>query len=47
MVVNNIISSLNTATVVEKEDEAKQAAVQKQEADKKAKERQKALSLFD
>ena len=46
-IVGYIISSLNTATVVEKEDGAKQAAAEKQEADKKANERKKAMSLFD
>jgi hypothetical protein len=46
-VVNNIITSLNTATVVEKEAGNKQAAVEKEQADKKAKERKANLSLFD
>jgi hypothetical protein len=42
-----IISSLNTATVVEKENQNKLAVVEKEQADKKAKDRRKALSLFD
>ena len=46
-VVNNIITSLNTATVVEKEAGDKQAAVEKEQAIKKAKERKANLSLFD
>ena len=46
-VVNNIISSLNTATMTEKEDQSKQEAAQKQEADRKQAANKKAMSLFD
>ena len=46
-VVNNIISSLNTATVTEKEDQAKQTAAKKQELDRKQAASKKAMSLFD
>ena len=46
-IVNNIISSLHTATVVEKEDQDKQAIVQKQEADRKQAANKKTTSLFD
>ena len=42
-VVNNIISSLNTATVVEKEDQTKLAAAKQAVIDKK----KIAMSLFD
>ena len=46
-IVGNIINSLNQTTITEKEDQDKQAAVEQQEADKKAKERKASLSLFD
>ena len=46
-VVNNIITSLNTATVVEKETQDKQQEIEKEQAIKKAKERKANLSLFD
>jgi hypothetical protein len=46
-VVNNIIPSLNTATVVEKETQDKQQEIEKEQAIKKAKERKANLSLFD
>ena len=46
-VVNNIISSLNTATVVEKEAVASLAAAKKAAADKKQAANKKAMSLFD
>ena len=46
-VVNNIISSLNTATVVEKEAEQSLAAAKQAAVDKKQAAAKKAKSLFD
>ena len=46
-VVGNIISSLNTATVVEKEDQNKLAAAKQAAVDKKQAADKKAMSLFD
>ena len=46
-VVNNIISSLNQTTVTEQKTQGKQAAAEKQEADKKVALKKANLSLFD
>ena len=46
-IVGNNINSLNQTTVIEKEDQSKQAAAEKEQAIKKAKERKANLSLFD
>ena len=47
VVVGNIISSLNTANVIEKETSEKQGKIDEDEKLKKANERQKVLPLFD